>query len=69
MLGKSVPLCHDPHRKAEAARPLTKGSEDMDEMTSPEPNKYLEAIARLIRTEAKTVEEAAKIVESMMIKA
>lgn len=41
----------------------------MDEMTSPELNKYLEAIARLIRTEAKTVGEAAKIVESMMIKA
>lgn len=41
----------------------------MDEMTSQELNKYLEAIAKLIRTQAKTVEEAAEIVEEMMIKA
>lgn len=41
----------------------------MDEMTSAELNKYLEAIAQLVLAKANTAEEAAEIIRSMMIKA
>ena len=40
----------------------------MDEMTSPELNQFLEAIAELIEAKAKTVEEAAQIVREKKIK-
>lgn len=46
-----------------------KGSEVMDEMTTPELNQFLEMLARLIETEAKTVEEAAQIVRDNKVKA
>ena len=44
----------------------------MDEMTSAEPNQYLENIARLIEAnikDAKAAEEAAKIVRDSKVKA
>ena len=69
MLDKSAPLCYDPNRKAEAARPLTKGSEDMDSMTTAELNQYLENIAKLIEATAKDPEAAAKIVRDSKVKA
>lgn len=40
-----------------------------DEMTSPELNQYLEAIAELIELKAKTIAEAAEIVRNKKIKA
>lgn len=51
-------------RKAEA-RPLTKEGEEMEEgMTNAEFNSFLETLARLIESEAKTPEEAAEIVRN-----
>ncbi len=41
----------------------------MDEMTSPELNQFLEAIAELIEAKATTPQEAAEIVRSKKIKA
>lgn len=38
-------------------------------MTTPELNQFLEMLARLIETEAKTVEEAAQIVRDNKVKA
>ena len=46
--------------------------EEMDEMTSAEPNQYLENIAKLIEAnvkDAKAAEEAAKIVRDSKVKA
>lgn len=40
----------------------------MDEMTTPELNQYLEMIAKLIETKAKTPEEAAQIVRDCKVK-
>ena len=42
--------------------PLTKGSEEVDEMTTAELNQYLENIAKLIEANAKDAETAAQIV-------
>ena len=39
----------------------------MDEMTSPERNQYLEAIAELIEAKATTVQEAAEIVRNKKV--
>ena len=50
-------------------RSLTKGSEDMDEMTTAELNQYLETIAKLIEATAKDPEAAAKIVRDSKVKA
>lgn len=41
----------------------------MDEMTTAELNQYLEAIARLIESNAKDAQEAAKIVRDNKVKA
>ncbi len=41
----------------------------MDEMTAPELNQFLEAIAELIEAKAKTVSEAAEIVRQKKIQA
>ena len=49
--------------------PLTKGSEDMDEMTAAELNQYLENIAKLIEATAKDPESAAQIVRDSKVKA
>lgn len=43
------------------------GSENMNEMTTPELNQYLEMIAKLIEATAKTPEEAAKAVRDSKI--
>ena len=43
------------------------GSENMNEMTTPELNQYLEMIAKLIEATAKTPEEAAKVVRDSKI--
>ena len=50
-------------------KPLTKGSEDLDEMTSAELNQYLENIAKLIEATAKDPEAAAEIVRESKVKA
>lgn len=63
MLDKSAPLCYDPSRKAEAARPLTKGSEDMDEMQVTEA--LLRAILELIE-KCETLEELRASVKRIM---
>lgn len=55
-------------RKAEG-QPLTKGSEEMDEMTSAELNQYLENIAKLIEAKADSPEAAAEIVRDSKVKA
>ena len=49
--------------------PLTKGSEDLDNMTTAELNQYLENIAKLIEATAKDPESAAKIVRDSKVKA
>ena len=49
--------------------PLTKGSEDLDEMTTAELNQYLENIAKLIEATAKDPEAAAQIVRDSKITA
>lgn len=41
----------------------------MDEMTAPELNQYLEAIAKLIEATAKDAKEAAQIVRESKVKA
>lgn len=48
---------------------FTKGSEEMDEMTTAELNQYLENIAKLIEATAKDAEAAAKIVRDSKVKA
>ena len=50
-------------------KPLTEGSEGMDEMTTAELNQYLETIAKLIEATAKDTETAAKIVRDSKVKA
>ena len=50
-------------------KPFTKGSEGMDEMTTAELNQYLENIAKLIESNAKDAETAAKIVRDSKVKA
>ena len=40
----------------------------MDEMTTPELNQYLEALAKLIEATAKTPEEAARIIRDSKVK-
>lgn len=50
-------------------KPLTKGSEEMDEMTTAELNQYLENIAKLIEATAKDSKAAAKIVRDSKVKA
>lgn len=40
----------------------------MDEMTTPEPNQYLENLAKLIEATVKTPEEAAQIIRDSKIK-
>ena len=54
--------------KAEV-KPLTKGSEDVDEMTTAELNQYLENIAKLIEANAKDAETAAQIVRDSKVTA
>ena len=49
--------------------PLTKGSEDTDQMTTAELNQYLETIAKLIEATAQDAEAAAKIVRDSKVKA
>jgi hypothetical protein len=46
-----------------------KGSEELDEMTAPELNAFLENLARLIEASAKTPEDAARLVRESKIKA
>lgn len=46
---------------------LRKGSEDLDEMTTEEFNQYLELIAKLIESSAKSPEDAAKIVRDCKV--
>ena len=48
---------------------VKKGSEGMDEMTTAELNQYLENIAKLIESNAKDSEDAAKIVRDSKVKA
>ena len=49
--------------KAEVIKPLTKGSEDMEDgMTNAEFDAFLETLAQLIEAKAKSVEEAAALV-------
>lgn len=50
-------------------KPDTKGSEDMDEMTTAELNQFLENIAKLIEANAETVDMAAQIVRDSKVKA
>ena len=50
-------------------QPLTKGSEDLDEMTTAELNQFLENIAKLIEATAKDTKDAAKIVRDSKVKA
>ena len=47
----------------------SKGSEDLDEMTTAELNQYLENIAKLIECNAKDAEAAAQIVRDSKVKA
>ena len=54
--------------KAEV-KPLRKGSEDVDEMTTAELNQYLENIAMLIEANAKDAETAAQIVRDSKVTA
>ena len=49
--------------------PLTKGSEDVEEMTTAELNQFLENIAKLIEATANDAETAAKIVRDSKVKA
>lgn len=49
--------------------PLTKGSEEVDEMTTAELNQYLENIAKLIEANAKDAETAAQIVRDSKVTA
>ena len=55
--------------KAEVTKPLTKGSEDLNEMTTAELNQYLENIAKLIEANANDAETAAQIVRDSKVKA
>lgn len=48
---------------------VKKGSEGMNEMTTAELNQYLENIAKLIESNAKDAEDAAKIVRDSKVKA
>ena len=50
-------------------KPLTKGSEDLDEMTTAEFNQFLENIAKLIEATAGDPAAAAKIVRDSKVKA
>lgn len=54
--------------KAEV-KSLTKGSEEVDEMTTAELNQYLENIAKLIEANAKDAETAAQIVRDSKVMA
>lgn len=51
------------------SRPLTKGSEDVSEMTTAELNQFLENIAKLIEANAQNAEAAAQIVRDSKVKA
>lgn len=62
-------MVYNKHVRQRGQTPLTKGSEVMDEMTTPELNQFLEMLARLIEANAKTVEEAAQIVRDNKVKA
>ena len=53
----------------QGCKPLTKGSEDTDQMTTAELNQYLETIAKLIEATAQDAEAAAKIVRDSKVKA
>lgn len=50
-------------------QPLTKGSEEVNPMTTAELNQFLENIAKLIEATAKDVPEAAQIVRDSKVKA
>lgn len=54
--------------QGEAKAPM-KGSEEMDEMTAPELNAFLENLARLIEASAKTPEDAARLVRESKVNA
>ena len=54
--------------KAEV-KSLTKGSEEVDEMTTAELNQYLENIAKLIEANATNAETAAQIVRDSKVTA
>ena len=58
-----------PGKAAIKKQPLTKGSEDLDEMTTAELNQYLENIAKLIESNAKDADAAAQIVRDSKVKA
>ena len=58
-----------PRKSYKAWATTMKGSEDMDEMTAPELNAFLENLARLIEASAKTPEDAARLVRECKIKA
>ena len=63
-------LCHDvlsDQAIANTGEPA--GGDRMDEMTTPELNQFLEAIAELIEAKANTVSEAAEIVRQKEIPA
>lgn len=45
-----------------------KGGRNLDEMTAPEINTFLETLADLVEAKAKTVEEAVAIIRSKLIK-
>ena len=60
MLAKSFPAMQVQFPKKEG--------ENMDEMTTPEVNSYLELIAKLVEATAKTPEDAARIVRESKVK-
>ena len=60
MLAKSFPAMQGQFPKKEG--------ENMDEMTTPEVNSYLELIAKLVEATAKTLEDAARIVRESKVK-
>lgn len=68
MVDKRKGMVYNNTRKAEG-KPLTKGSEDVDEMTAAELNQYLENIARLIEATANDPAAAAQIVRESKVKA
>ena len=56
-------------RSTPKQQPLTKGSEELSEMTTAELNQFLENIAKLIEATAESPEAAAKIVRDSKVKA
>lgn len=62
-------IIHVRQRKNNQSKPLTKGSEEMSEgMTNAQLNEYLETLAKLVESKAKTVAEAAQIIRDAKTK-